>query len=408
MRDENNLHALIDEIYDAALDAARWPHVLATCVNFVGGAAAAIFVKNCEEPNGYILYAHGISASFRKNYSEQYVQFEPIGSAKIVAGLESQIATNELISCDKFLAPRVYREWARPQGLIDFVGSTLDRSSETVVTFGVFRNEMDGVIDDEVRARVRMLVPHIRRALLIGSAIDSKKAQVSTFAATLDGLSAGVFLVSSAGRIVYANPAANDILYAGALLTAVNGKLGVTDEKTNNTLHALIEGLTKGEIKPIGIHFPLIADDGERYIAHVLPLGAVGQHASSGAHSAVAAVFVRKAAAEALPPPELIAATYRLTPAELRVLLAILEIGGVPEVAVALNVAETTVKTHLGRLFEKTGVRRQADLVKLAAGFISPLASDSRARRHQQVAALPIVRKKQLDTSGRCLSRAAG
>jgi DNA-binding CsgD family transcriptional regulator len=56
------------------------------------------------------------------------------------------------------------------------------------------------------------------------------------------------------------------------------------------------------------------------------------------------------------------------------VLLAIVDIGGVPEVAAALGVAVTTVKTHLSRLFEKTGVARQADLVKLVAGFSTPLA----------------------------------
>jgi hypothetical protein len=37
-----------------------------------------------------------------------------------------------------------------------------------------------------------------------------------------------------------------------------------------------------------------------------------------------------------------------------------------------LGVAETTVKTHLYRVFAKT---RQADLLKLAAGFSNPLAN---------------------------------
>jgi DNA-binding CsgD family transcriptional regulator len=57
----------------------------------------------------------------------------------------------------------------------------------------------------------------------------------------------------------------------------------------------------------------------------------------------------------------------------LRVLMAIVEVGGVPEVAVALGVAESTVKTHLGRLFVKTSTGRQADLVKIVAGFATPL-----------------------------------
>ena len=65
---------------------------------------------------------------------------------------------------------------------------------------------------------------------------------------------------------------------------------------------------------------------------------------------------------------------FKLTPTELRVLLAIVEVGGIPEVAAALGVADTTVRTHVGRLFEKTGATRQADLVKLVAGYAAPLA----------------------------------
>jgi hypothetical protein len=50
-----------------------------------------------------------------------------------------------------------------------------------------------------------------------------------------------------------------------------------------------------------------------------------------------------------------------------------LAVGGVPETAGALGIGDATVKTHLGRLFEKTGAKRQADLVKLVAGFSNPL-----------------------------------
>ena len=81
------------------------------------------------------------------------------------------------------------------------------------------------------------------------------------------------------------------------------------------------------------------------------------------------ALFIRPATLASVATPELIAKAYRLTPTELRVLLAIVEIGGAPEVADALGIAESTVKFHLRRLFAKTGARRQADLVKLVAGF---------------------------------------
>lgn len=89
--------------------------------------------------------------------------------------------------------------------------------------------------------------------------------------------------------------------------------------------------------------------------------------------TATAALFVHKAALETPSRPEAIAKAFKLTPTELRVLLALVEVGGGPDIAEALGIADGTVKTHLGHLFQKTGVKHQADLVKLVAGFSSPL-----------------------------------
>ena len=86
-------------------------------------------------------------------------------------------------------------------------------------------------------------------------------------------------------------------------------------------------------------------------------------------------LFVRKATLDVRSPPETIARLYKLTPTELRVLLAIVEVGGVPEVAEELGIGEATVKTHLHRLFAKTETTRQAELVKLVAAFSNPLVN---------------------------------
>jgi DNA-binding NarL/FixJ family response regulator len=83
---------------------------------------------------------------------------------------------------------------------------------------------------------------------------------------------------------------------------------------------------------------------------------------------------VHKAKLETPSPSEAIARLYKLTPTELRVLLAVVEVGGVPEVSV-VGIGEGTVKTHLHRLFAKTDTKRQADLVKLVAGFANPLVN---------------------------------
>jgi DNA-binding CsgD family transcriptional regulator len=114
--------------------------------------------------------------------------------------------------------------------------------------------------------------------------------------------------------------------------------------------------------------------DGGHLVAHVLPLAAGVRRRAGQIYAAVAALFIHEARFPVPSPPEVIAKTFGLTPTELRVLLAVAEVGGVPDIAEALGVAETTVKTHLTSLFEKTGVRRQADLVKIVAAFADPLA----------------------------------
>jgi DNA-binding CsgD family transcriptional regulator len=185
-----------------------------------------------------------------------------------------------------------------------------------------------------------------------------------------------MILVDGIGRVVHANAAGNAILGAADFLRTVHGRLVAGDAPTNAAFREILAAADGGDaaIGVKGIALPLTAHDGERYVAHVLPLTSGARRHAGLAFNAVAALFVRKAALEAFATPEIIGRMYKLTPAELRVLLAIVDIGGVPEVAAALGVASTTIKTHLNRLFEKTGVCRQADLVKLVAGFSTPLA----------------------------------
>jgi len=54
-------------------------------------------------------------------------------------------------------------------------------------------------------------------------------------------------------------------------------------------------------------------------------------------------------------------------------LQAVVEVGGSRDVAVSPGLADNTMKTHLSRLFAKTRTNRQAELVKLVAGFATPL-----------------------------------
>ena len=72
---------------------------------------------------------------------------------------------------------------------------------------------------------MRLIIPHIRRAVLIGRVIELRTAEAATFADTLDGISAGMLLVDARGRIVHANASGRAMLAEGSLLRAADGKL---------------------------------------------------------------------------------------------------------------------------------------------------------------------------------------
>src|SRR5262249_41113067 len=117
---------------------------------------------------------------------------------------------------------------------------------------------------------------------------------------------------------------------------------------------------------------PVSASADDRWIAHVLPLTSGRRQETGAGAGATAAVFARKAELDIKLPAEIITTTYDLTPSELRGLNAIVTVGQIPAAAEMLGISQATVKTHLHHLYQKTGTRRQTDLVRLLASVASP------------------------------------
>ncbi|WP_172982693.1 LuxR C-terminal-related transcriptional regulator [Phyllobacterium sp. SYP-B3895] len=226
-----------------------------------------------------------------------------------------------------------------------------------------------------MRQRFNLIVPHVRRALLIGRVIDLKKVEAAALADSLDTLASAMFLVDGTGRVVHANVSGHIMVAEASVVRARNGRLGAIDQAADRALLDSFNASDGGDatLGRRGIAVPLRAHNGERFVANVLTLTSGARRRAGISYEAVATVFIHKAALDLPSPPEAVAQEFRLTPAELRVLFAIIEVGGVADVAAVLGLSEATVKTHLQRLFHKTGSARQSDLVKLVAGYSNAL-----------------------------------
>ena len=70
-----------------------------------------------------------------------------------------------------------------------------------------------------------------------------------------------------------------------------------------------------------------------------------------------------------------VAAAFGLTPAETKVLASLFAGRTLAETAATLGITRPTAKTHLEHIFLKTKVTRQAELMRLWTGLISPTGS---------------------------------
>ncbi len=370
--DRQQLSDLIGLIYDAAIDPSLWECAIERAAYFVGGTGAALICKDVGARHAAMPHNFGFQGPPVALFEPIYPAAEPL----FLGDIEQPIAITDLIPFEELTQTEIYRQWAQPQGFVDFISAVLDRTTISAAIFGVFRHQRNGIVDDRARRQMRLIAPHIRRAVLIGRMFEFKAAEVATFVDTLNGLSAGMYLVDAEGRLIHANAAGSAILAASDILSSVGGRLVACETRVQRTLRDVFAAAGQGDaaLGVRGIAVPLIGKNGERYVAHALPLTSGARRRAGIVHVAAAALFVRRAALVASSTSQVIGETFKLTPTELRVLLAIVEVGGIPEVATAFGVADTTVRSHVNRLFEKTGVTRQADLVKLVAGYTTPLA----------------------------------
>jgi DNA-binding CsgD family transcriptional regulator len=363
---ETDIATVIGEIYDAATRPELWPSVMETCRQFVGGMSATIFAKNVT---GTQFRVHSVDGRFDAEvagaYAERFATIDPSNPIQVFAEVDNAIITSRVVDLEDFLNSRFAREWAQPSGFSDMVVAPIVRRANWSALFGVFFHERDGLADETSRQRVTLLAPHIRRAVAISDMLRSARTEAASFRDIIDGLAAGVFLVDVEGRLVHAN-AAGRALLGGAVRTGRDGELRL--ERTSlKDLLPNAGSIDQGSL-------PIETPDGERFVAHVLPLtGGARQFVDLGGE-AVAALFVQPASFEPESIPASLAKAFNLTPSELRVTLATIRHDGAADVAESLGIGEATVRTHLHRIFAKTETKRQADLVKLVAGYASPFA----------------------------------
>lgn len=376
MSDVEQLSSLIGSIYDTALQPESWRDALAGITKYMGGKATLFGMHNAAVRTANVFYSWGDDPRYTEMYFTQYAKLNPtIVPLSLHVKPGDVFSVSTMVPYDEFRRTRMYLEWVKPQGYGDATHVLIEKSATSFAHLGTVHSPEDSPVGDQVRARMKLLAPHICRAVAIAKLLDFHKAETAMLSSAIDKIAAGLFLVREAGEIAYANAAARTFLDKRNIVREIDGVLTVLDRSAERAFREALAAAAAGDSprKGPGQTIALSARDDSRFVAHILSLAAGGRQGIGNELGAVAAVFLHLADVQTPTLFEAVAHHFKLSPSELRVLFAIVEVGGVPEVAEVLGVSEETVRTHLKHVFAKTGTNRQADLVKLIMAYANPL-----------------------------------
>jgi DNA-binding CsgD family transcriptional regulator len=371
--------AFVSAIYDCAVDPALWPQAIGMIAQTYSGAYAGIHAIRMRPAYEFMGWYHSWHDDSMMKRLVEYVPDIP-GVDEVANGpLDTPLATMRLVPFEQFSRTRFFREWADPQGLRDGCITKIGQADNRYVQLSFVTYGSYGDITDEQIAAIARLGPHLRRAAMIGDTIEQQRIMLAAQRDTLDRLACGVLLTDETRRVFHANQVAAKILDQGEIVRLRTERLVASQPERDR---ALGEALTKAhrgdtEVRRHGIGIPMHTPEGGPAVCYVLPLNQSDtRHVPGGP---TVAVFL-SVNSESFPIADAILSTlYGLTAAEARVASEIGKGGILRDIGQRLHVSENTLKTHLKRIFDKTGVRRQSDLVNLVASLVPPIQPPSPA-----------------------------
>jgi DNA-binding CsgD family transcriptional regulator/PAS domain-containing protein len=368
------LSNLIGSIYDCALAPSLWERTLVELKDAVHGRQAAIRLSDVGHGTFLIYKAVGMDPHWEKEHTKHVPEVHTY-----LANIQETSPSFDEPFVVSRRVPRAYRdasrygrEFLRPQGLVDNMFWFLMKTPTRFGRISVARHQEQGIYTDTEFDIGVLLLPHLRRAMTISNVLDAQTIEKARMVEALNALRCAVILCDGRGTILHANRSAEDMLRDGSLVYCMNKALSAKSTPAKAELRAALRLAVNNEsgIGKSGLAIRLSHPEMPAVFAHVLPL--TGSDMRTGLQpAAVAAVFIAGTPDEG-DAASAVAAAFGLTAAETRVLASLLGGHTLGATATALGIAATTAKTHLENVFAKTGVSRQADLMRLGLGLVPP------------------------------------
>jgi DNA-binding CsgD family transcriptional regulator len=207
------------------------------------------------------------------------------------------------------------------------------------------------------------LRPHLARAISL-TALHNDRAQLIVDSLSLSGASAAI--VDTTGSLRAANDGFTARM-AGCMTDTLTG-VRFTDPFLQQQFLAALHrhAHSTRAVQSLAVRN---ADGGAPFAIHLLPISGAARDVCGGDGILL---LIADGTNTVVPNADLLRLLFDLTPAEARLSRLIAEGKWLGQASHSLGISENTARVHLTSVFQKTGVRRQSELVSLLMGLGAP------------------------------------
>ena len=344
-----------------------WQSAITSICRAFGGEGAALTLQDVGTQQVRSGIYVDIDGQYQNKYALLTSQPDMLGAIRVLGASSSQGAiTGDAIAsaAPDFARSRFHDEWLRALRLANFVAVPLVPTRSLVGGMFIGRPRRTGGFGRRDLDALRLLRPHLLRALQLRHRLQGLETAVQDAREVLDVIQTAVILVDSGATIMHANRAAETIIARGDGVCTTRSALCCEHSDDTSRLRQLIGEASAVPTRGSGGALAIRRRSGRRPLsALVTPVR--GERPRTAEPSTTAIVLIADPEAAI---PDLgagLRAVYGLTAGEARVAVALLKHERLADVAAALGVRLATVRTLLQRAFEKTNTHRQAELVRL-------------------------------------------
>lgn len=370
----NNFNSLLDSIYAAGADFSLWPRALIKIADSLGAQDAALGTVGMQGLPW--LFAPRTDPAYMAIYPERYFALDRLWQRTVAQGVGAAVTDQMITTTAEQNHCAAHNEWYLPQGYRTRLGGlVMAQQGWQTVLMMPGRNAFDSA----ARRLFAAFSDHIARAVQINIRLAKADQHVCASEQVLQAFPRAAFVLDAEARVLIANPAGEALLRPGGGLYLNEGQLAAHDPSLHQQLSSLVFGCLNLKLLRPGnpaasagrvAHELLLPRTGQppRRLL-VSPLRQADSQQTTLIMPGLAAVLIIEGEAIAPSLAQRLQQRYGLTPAEARLAVEIAQGDGKNAVAERLGITFSTARTHLSRVFDKTGVRRQAELVRLIAAL---------------------------------------